>query len=161
MNKYYKYLERLAPPGSNYMQQIHFLIGTVLFSLCCSLGYFMQYSLAYYNLFDRATGERISDELMPFFEELLCLDAFTFCSVSWIVFVIANYMYFYQDSKSIYTMHRLRSPLELHLRCWALPVLGVVTLGICCLLCRFLYSLHYFNATPASLIPGQATLFWR
>lgn len=161
MNKLKKYLARLAPPGSNYMQQIYFLVGAMLFSLFFSLGYFILYSQAYYNIFDRFTGDRISSDVMPIFQELLCLDAFPIFCVSWIAFVIANYLYFFQESKSIYTMRRLRSPLELHLRCWALPVLGVLALGICYCLCCWLYSLHYFLATPASLIPSQATPFWR
>lgn len=161
MNKLTKFLERLAPPGSNYMQQIFFLIGTPLLSIWYSFGYFVQYSQAYYSIFDRRTGARISPDPMPFFWELLCLDAFPIFCVSWIAFVIASYLYFFQESKSIYTMRRLRSPFELHLRCWALPVLGVLILGLCYHLCYWLYSLHYFNATPASLIPPQAVPFWR
>ncbi len=161
MNKLTKILERFAPPGSNLSQQLLFMAGTPLLAIFYSLGYFSNYFRSYYEIFDRITGHRISMEQMPVFQELLCLEAFPVFCVSWIAYVIANYLYFFQESKSIYTMRRLRSPWELHLRCWTLPVLGVLVLALCAWLCWWLYGLHYFNATPAELIPAHTLTLWR
>lgn len=161
MNKLTKHIERFAPPGSNYQQILYYLLLTALFSSFYSLGYFTQYADHYYDIFDRITGVLKSYQNMPPLEDLLYLDGFYICAAAAIAFVVSNYLYFYQGSKSIYTMHRLRSSWELHLRCWALPVLSAVILLILAFLLYCLYALHYFQATPAELIPVQNTIFGR
>ena len=161
MNKLQKFLTRFSPPGSNLEPLFSLLLGGGFVSFLTSLGYFLKYSSCYYDIVDRDTGYVQPFKNMPPFEEMLFQYGFHTFAVACIAFVISNYLYFFQESKSIYTMRRLRSPWELHLRCWTLPVLGALLLLLCSALLTCLYALHYFTVTPASLIPAQAVPFWR
>lgn len=161
MTKLKKILERLSPPGAGYQQFVTFLGGGIFVSTLSSLWYFSNYSNHYYVSRYPVLSCIQPPEQMPPLRELLAPQGFLIFAAACVAFVIANYLYFFQESKSIYTMHRLRSPLELHLRCWALPVLGALALLAWGAICCCLYALHYFYATPAALIPSQAAPFWR
>ena len=110
---------------------------------------------------DRKTGYIWPYQKMPPFEEMLFQYGFKTFAVASFAFVIANYLYFFQESKSIYTMRRLHSGWELHLRCWMLPALGALLLLLCSALLTGLYALHYFTVTPPELLPVQPLTLWR
>lgn len=153
MNKLQKFLARFSPPGFSTDRFFSFLLGGGFVSLLASLGYFFEYSKRYYDIVDRETGRIWPHQKMPPLDEMLFQYGFETFAVACIAFVIANYLYFFQESKSIYTMRRLRSPWELHLRCWTLPVLGALLMLLCGWLVAALYALHYFTATPPELLP--------
>ena len=44
--------------------------------------------------------------------------------------IIPNYLYFHKDSKSIFLMHRLADPMELHRRCITLPLLSALLVPV-------------------------------
>ena len=153
MNKLKEFLTRFSPPGSSYERFLYFLIGGGFVSFLASLGYFLEYSECYYDIVDRNTGYILPFQTMPPFEEMLFQYGFKTFAVASVAFVVANYLYFFLESKSIYTMRRLRSSWELHLRCWTLPVLGALLMLLCGWLVAALYALHYFTATPPELLP--------
>jgi len=161
MNKLQKFLARFSPPGSNCEGFFTFLIGGAFVSFISSFGYFFTYSSRYYDIVDRKTGYIQPFQKMPPFGEMLFQYGFRLFAVACVAFVIANYLYFFQESKSIYTMRRLRSAWELHLRCWTLPVLGALLLLFCSVLLAGLYALHYFTVTPPELLPAQPLTLWR
>lgn len=161
MNKLQKFLTRFSPPGFSTDRFFAFLLGGGFVSFLASLGYFLKYSDCYYDIVDRKTGYIWPYQKMPPFEEMLFQYGFETFAVASFAFVIANYLYFFQESKSIYTMRRLRSPWELHLRCWTLPLLGAFLMLLCGWLITALYALHYFTVTPPELLPAQPLTLWR
>ena len=161
MNKLQKFLTRFSPPGSNLEPLFSFLLGGGFVSFLTSLGYLLKYSDYYYDIVDRKTGNFRPFVKMPPFEEILSQYGFRIFAVACIALVVANYLYFFQESKSIYTMRRLRSPWELHLRCWTLPARGALLLLLCSALLTGLYALHYFTVTPPELLPAQFLTLWR
>jgi len=161
MNKLQKFLDRFSPPGFRIDRFFAFLLGGSFVSLLASLGYFVKYFNCYYDIVDRKTGYILPFQKMPPFEEMLFQHGFETFAVASVAFVIANYLYFFQESKSIYTMRRLRCPWELHLRCWTLPVLGALLMLLCGWLVAGLYALHYFTVTPSELLLAQPLTFWR
>ena len=63
-------------------------------------------------------------------------------AVCMLAFAVGNYLEFCRPCKSIYTMARIRSGLELHIRCWALPLVGAIAI---CLLRWVLLGLIYVS----------------
>lgn len=116
--------DRLGPPGMNQNSWAMFvlvtMIGAALYSLIC----FTHYSL--YTSTTYQMGQIIEIRRPWEFEDILvkAMPPYPIFAVSMLGFVISNYVYYYQESKSIYTMRRVRSRWELHRRSWTLPVLG-------------------------------------
>jgi len=65
------------------------------------------------------------------------------------------YQYFYQGSQSIYVMRRLRSCWELHVRCWTLPVLGVVIVCGFALVTYGICAVTYLLLAPEGMVSAQ------
>ncbi len=95
----------------------------------------------------------LSGEFPWRFSDILgnALNGFYICAGAMIGFVIDNYVYFYTDSKSIYTMKRLRRRGELHLRCWAVPLFWAAALLLCSQILRAVYFLFYWLSVPYHL----------
>lgn len=71
-----------------------------------------------------------------------------------------HYLLHYQGgSRSIYTMLRLPSRLELHRRCLTVPVLTALSCFVCVMILTALFYLGYIIFTPEQCItPGQLKL---
>ena len=73
-----------------------------------------------------------------------------------------NYRYFWQGSKSIYVMRRLKSRWEMHKRCWTLPLIGAAVMLLTAVVVYWLYCGIYFWCAPEGFIPAQVILLgWR
>lgn len=140
---------KLTPPGVKTTQWKYYVLATLAGALLYSL-------IFYTNNLDAAIDslyeytypphqELRPGAVMPGFRTVVedALDVYPILAFSMLGFVITNYSYFYQESKSIYTMRRLKSSWELHLRCWALPVIGagifMAAQGIVTLICYIVY----------------------
>jgi len=76
--------------------------------------------------------------------------------------VLPNYLYFTLESQSIYVMRRITNPWELHLRCWSLPLLGILIICVYILLSYWLCCFSYLVYVPDGMMPEQQLgLFWR
>lgn len=109
------------------------------------------------RLFDQVTGE-LTGNFGGWDFSLVLGDAmllFWFAAAGMAAFLIRYYFYFFEGSKSIYTMARLKSAWELHIRCWTLPVLGAGTLVLCRVVLIAVYFLVFLLATPKGVpLPG-------
>lgn len=88
--------------------------------------------------------------------------AFLIGAGAMLICAVFNYGYFYQGSKSIYVMRRLRSGKTLHLRCWTVPVWGLMILTAVLILLYTFFLWVYFACSPEGSIPAQTiAFFWR
>jgi len=142
---------KLSPPGMEPEPWLRFtaasLFGCGLFSF---FGFLMQMLATREGLFDRVTGELTGNLYGWDFLKVLgkLNQPFFFFAAAMAAFVVLNYLYFFEGSKSIYTMARLKSPWELHIRCWALPLLGAGALLLCRAGMTVLLFLIFLLATP-------------
>lgn len=142
-------LERLVPPGSKAGEWKGFVLVTLIGALLYTLVFYTQNLtgaiVGLYEYTNPPHQKLRSGAVMPAFWTLMDgpLDPYPIFAVSMLGFVIANYSYFYQESKSIYTMRRVKSPWELHRRCWTLPVIGaaifIAAQWIVTLICYIVY----------------------
>ena len=153
MNK----LERFSPPGMELQGWKNFSL-TVLLG-CTAFSFFaFFYSLldARSARFDPVTGA-LTERLFWHFESTLgiSMKGFPIFAASMVAFVVLNYLYFFEGSKSIYTMARIKSPWELHIRCWTLPLCSAAALLLCRVVLTVLYFLIFILATPKGVpVPG-------
>ena len=105
------------------------------------------------------------EQVVPPFRELLhpwMLHAFGYLALLCLLFVPRNYSYFRIGSKSFYIMRRVRNPWELHIRCWAVPLLGVaVVLGFAVFTYWFCCGSYFLFLEDMQLPEQQIGLFWR
>ena len=86
---------------------------------------------------------------------ILLMVGFPIFAASMVAFVVLNYLYFFEGSKSIYTMARLRSPWQLHIRCWTLPLCSAAIMLAGRVILTVVYFLIFILATPKSVpLPG-------
>lgn len=155
-------LERFAPPGMRVNSWIYFLavtlVGSALYTLVFFVGDLEQAMNLLYEYSNPPRLKLVDGAVMPPFLSLMdgALDPYPIFAFSMLGFVISNYACFYQESKSIYTMRRIRSPWELHWRSWTLPVIGAVcyfaAMGLMTIICYIIYIL----CVPEGLFPRWA-----
>lgn len=155
-------LERLAPPGTRINAWVKFLAVTLVGSVLYTLVFFvrdLEHAIDMLYEYSNPLHLKLVDEaVMPPFLSMMdgALDPYTIFAFSMMGFVISNYACFHQESKSIYTMRRIRSPWELHWRSWTLPVIGAVfyfaAMGLMTLACYIIYVL----CVPEGLFPRWA-----
>ncbi len=149
--------DRFSPPGMELQAERSYffivLIGNICFSFLSffgRLGMLLEYARypfegASYWSFPQAIGNS--------------LKGFPIFAVSMVAFVVMRYLYFFEGSRSIYTMKRVKSPWELHIRCWMLPVLGAGALMVCKCLCTVVCFLIFLLLTPDAVdAPGWEQL---
>lgn len=160
-------LQRLVPPGVNAQQELKWMFGGWMLSFFYSLGFTMRYAWEYRYLFtDAMGGPRVlkAYEVMPDFADLLSSHLYGFLIVALCMLgvVLYHYAYHRQGSKSIYLMRRLPDGMELHRRCWTLPVLCAMASVLLAFALLMLYYAIYMFVTPdACLTPGQWGKLWR
>lgn len=161
-------LDRYAPVGSDWRQELKYFAGGLAAALLYSLRFPLRLRDAYELLYRTSplTGTRVLRQgaLMPDFAELIdrCLLGFPLAALMMAVFAALHYAYHRRGARSDYTMRRLPDRWELHRRCLAIPVCAVV-------LCLALWAamlLAYFGiymaVTPEPcLTPGQWAKIWR
>lgn len=155
-------LDRFAPPGMELKGCKDFssiaLVGNVLFSA-------VSFLTGTFNLWQalppRETWPHPTTVVTwPFTEALgISMEGFWIFAISMVAFVVMNYLYFFDGSKSVYTMRRIKNPWELHLRCWTLPLCSAAVLLLCRVVLTVVYFLIFMLVTPKGLpIPGWSQL---
>lgn len=151
-------LKRYAPPGMELRPWKSFM--GISLGGCGALsfyGFFAQMFQARAKLFDPRTGELTGNIIGWDFGTVLGNTTlpFFFVAAAMGAFLVINYLYFFEGSKSIYTMARLKSPWQLHIRCWTLPLLGAAALLLCRVVLIVVYYLVFLLATPKGVpLPG-------
>lgn len=159
-------LKRLVPLGVNAQQELTWMLVGWIFSAFYSLCFVYMYQWNYRLLFDDTIkGARVLDEnaVMPDFVTLLdhYLIGFLLVALCMLAIVAYHYLYHRQGSKSIYTMRRLSDGMELHRRCWTLPVLmALASLLAAFVLLMIYYAIYMFVTPDACLTPGQWQKLW-
>lgn len=170
VNHYTPLLRRFAPPGYEVEREVKIFYICVVASLLYSFGFFVQYFMAYWDCHNYLYVEDFSflllnrEALMPDFIKILryWLIGFILTSFVMLAYVPLHYVQYYQESKSIYVMRRLRNPFELHVRCWAVPVFCAVCSIFVAFVILVLYFGIYMLATPEEcLTPDQWLKIWR
>lgn len=151
-------IEKLIPPGGRTSELTGFTVLAILLAVIVSgLLFANELELAVDALYKDTYPAHIElrpGAVMPPFWEIMgdkCV-IFHICALCMLGFVIANYSYFYSESKSIYTMRRIPNRWELHYRCWAMPMLG----ALCILVVQWLFTLLcyiiYIRSIPEGVL---------
>lgn len=151
-------LKKYAPPGLELNAWKQFT-GIGMFG-CGALSFYSFISgllQARVKLFDPVTGALTGKFSGWDFGAVLgdAMLLFLLAAAAMVGFLIRYYIYFFEGSKSIYTMARVRSVWELHVRCWTLPVLGAAALLLCRVVLTVVFFLIFLLATPKGVpLPG-------
>lgn len=150
-------LKRFAPPGMGINGIRAWTIGAIAVSMFFSLFFLLEYfselselrRMMEYPVYRGTTVAPFSDLIYA------PMAVFRLAPVVPLLYSATYYEYFYRETKSIYIMKRLRSPLEFHIRCLILPVLGALLVVAAGLAVYGLYYLIYMTCTPESLLPAN------
>lgn len=151
-------LKRYAPPGMELRPWKNFV--GISMGGCGALsfyGFFLHMFQARAKLFHPQTGELTGNFTGWDFCTVLGKTTlpFLFFAAAMAAFLVLNYLCFFEGSKSIYTMARVKSAWELHIRCWTLPLLGAAALLLCRVVLTVVYFLVFLLATPRGVpLPG-------
>lgn len=144
--------ERYVPPGMSFRVQGMTLLIGLLVSFAYSLQFFGSYFEQYQLLFSE-NGYLNTDAAIDAFLPILgsALNGFYMLAVVMLLFSVRNWMYFYQESRSIYLMKRIRRK-ELYIRILTLPVL--TSMAVLCLtgIVFLIYRGIYYGLTPERYI---------
>lgn len=160
------FLTKNAPPGFDTDKEVRMYITGLVLMLVFSLNFFWDYYDAYDALFHWVKEEKVllTGVVMQNFSEILGdnLRGFYLYCIVIAVMVLQHYWYYYQGSKSIYVMKRLKNPMEIHRRAWVIPLLGIVVTLLIAFVVMMLYFEFYMIVTPKQCIaPGQWQNIWR
>lgn len=129
-------------------------IGMIL-SVLYSMIFFIEYSDCYQNLFVYNRGLKtktlIDGAVMEDFAAMMPKYLMGFAVLAMVMVFVAVYHYMFHfsgGSKSIYTMRRLPSALELHKRCLTVPVLTVLLCAVTAFILMLIYFGFYMWITP-------------
>ena len=146
-----------------------FIISVVglVFCLITSVVSFWMKFMNYYNdicYYDDAGVRHFNDhpKMAPFSSFNANFDAFEIYFVCMALLAAYFFVHHFVGSKSIYTMRRLKNPLELYVRCLAVPVVFII-LGIALIyLLNFIYiEIYLFLVPEDSLFPWWNKDIWR
>lgn len=147
-------LEKYGPPGGRFQDWKYYSLGTLGAAVSYGLLFFLIKSVgAYDELYYPGNAVLTGDFSSWSFPAVIdgALIPFPILALSMLGFVIGNYAYFFQESRSIYTMARVRWWWELHRRCWMLPALSAGTMLLCGWVLKYLCYLLFVLATPAGM----------
>lgn len=160
-------LEKYAPVGYNWRQELKYFAGGLTGSFLYSLRFPLRLRSAWESLYfySRVTDERVlrSGAVMEDFAALIdkCLLAFPLIALCTAFFAALHYAYHRRGCRSDYTMRRLPDRWEMHRRCLTIPVCT----ALICLIAGFVMLLIYYEiymlVTPEQcLTPGQWERLW-
>ena len=149
-------LEKYAPPGAGFgAVKNQMIIAGIIYCLLDLVLFSVLLEDSWNRLYDPFTRELLENAQMKDFRKIWNLDA---VRLSWIYTMyclpasaINYYGYFRRSSKSVYTMARIRSPWELHIRCWTVPLLATAALVLGRVLLRVILFAIYVLATPVGV----------
>jgi len=159
-------VSRLSPPGMDISPQKRYFIFAAIISFVWSLYFCVMCSAAFRDLFYYERGVRVAlkeNAKMPAFWELYGRSwlGFVFFAVCALGFVIYNYAYYKQGSKSVYLMRRLPQKWEMHLRALFFPVLIMLALLLIGLAVTLIYFGLYLLVTPDTCFaPTVRQIIW-
>lgn len=152
--------DRLVPPGMEGWKLVKNFLTGMAFAVLVSLYFFIDYLDSYRSMY-------YNDEIvrsMPAFGAMIVngyMVLFPITALAMLVNVVPYYLYFYTGSKSVYTMRRLGKPLEMHKRCWILPVCLCLTALAVWALMVAVYFLFYMLVSPVEGIrPCEFGEYW-
>lgn len=150
-------LDRFAPPG---MDTTRMHLGTcfaIIFSAAFSLIFLRNYFSELRELLRRMENPVYPGMTMTPFSDLIVFPmvVFRMAPIVPLLDIPARYAYFFQETKSIYLMKRLRSPKELLIRCLVLPMAGALLIIVLGCAVYLLYYLIYMTCTPEILLPAK------
>lgn len=150
-------LKRFAPPGMGISGVRVWTIGTIVVSTLFSMIFLMEYFEELNELKRNMEYPVFAGITMTPFADLIYspMAVFRLSPMVPLLYTTAHYQYFYQDTKSIYIMKRLKSPWEMHIRCLVLPVLGAVLVVAAGCAVYWVYNLIYYACTPEILLPAN------
>lgn len=152
-----KWLEQYAPPGIEIATEKGFYMGGMIGAIIWSMSFLIHYLNQRSALFVYKSGvyQLREDAMIATFEELMEFKflPFYFVMLCTMLAVIYHYMYHYRGSHMMYLMKRLPDKMELHRRCFALPLLGTALAALCMFLLKMLYYSIYVIFTPAQCLP--------
>ncbi len=160
-------LSKLVPVGINAKPVLMLSIAGIVL---CSLISFSQFYTKLMNSLNEIS--RFDDSGNRVFSQYAKMD--TFASINsnfyvfrifflcFVLFAVYCFLYHFIGSKSLYTMRRLKNPLELYLRCLAVSVIFIL-LGVALIyLLNFICIKIYLSAVPEeSLHPLWDKDIWR
>lgn len=159
-------LSRLTPPGVSAMPQIKAFIGLNAVCALCSLHFFSDFWNALAELYTYSGEVRnlIPGRSISYYIALIQGDlrVFLLPAALMLLYTVFYYFSYFRHSKSVYTMRRIGKPMELHRRCWSLPVLlslGSVLIGL--LLFWLYFGIYMLAAPKEALPPDQWQMIWR
>lgn len=147
--------EKYMPPGGSTLEMKHlaiiFMLGEAIMSIAAFL---FCTDRAIRDLYDPLTGELLKGACMADYGAIWDYIVFPLYWLQVIVIlsnVAKNYSCFYKPVKSIYTMARVRSPWELHIRCWTVPLLTALAMVSGRVVLRTVLFILYVLVTPAGV----------
>lgn len=148
-------LDKFAPPGADVKPMKYYMIFVgVIWFFMDMIVFFVFLAESTQQLYEPFTRELMENAQMIEYGAAWDQQSMR---LSWIYalsvfgFLIGHYQYFHWTSQSIYTMARVRSPWELHIRCWTLPLLWTVALVAGRMILRVILFGIYVLATPAGV----------
>ena len=150
-------LDRFVPPGMNTFRIQIATVVAIVFSFLFSLGFLASYNQELAELKRQMEYPVYSGLTMTPFRDLIAFPMIVFhiAVLTPLLHIPGLYGYFYQESKSVYIMKRLNSPMELHLRCLVLPLLCMLLIAVIGAMMYWLYYLVYVTCTPEILLPAN------
>ncbi len=160
LDRFYKKLARFLPLGIEARTTFH--------QLCTAYGIAAAFTLAlpmnilgqYDNLYYHEGSRKIFYEglMMPMFGELAPTWFVLFAAllIGCVGMAALFYLYHWQDSMSIYTMRRLPSRWELHIRCLTVPIAAaLLAILLAALLMALYYAFYHWLVPEPYIVPGQ------
>lgn len=149
-------LDRYAPPGMDLSGIRRWTVGAIVVSALFSMIFLSEYATELSELRQIMEHPVYAGRTMTPFGDLIVLPMILFRIAPFIplVHIPSMYGYYFQESKSIYVMKRLKNPFELHLRCLTLPILAALLVVLSGAAVYLLYRLFYYICTPEILLPA-------
>ncbi len=155
MKRVWHRLERYSPPGYEWKEELNLIVGYFVVAVLISFWFFREFQSAM-NLVSPSA-------YMPPFEVLIKKSFFMirFLPFHMARYIWLRYQYFNKETKSIYLMLRLPRRFEYHFRCWALPVIFILSAILLSMVTKAIYFLFYTYMVPLSAWPpGQSMNLW-
>lgn len=149
-------LDRFAPPGMGIRGLRNWTIGFLILSTVFSMGFLLEYFQEFNALKRQMEYPVYAGMTMTPFRDLIVypMILFRFAPVVPLLSIPSFYLYYYQETKSVYLMKRLESPWEMHCRCLILPFAGMFLAVLAGAVVYGLYYLLYLCCTPEHLLPA-------
>lgn len=150
-------LKRFVPPGMGISSIRRWTVGAIVIAFGFSVSFLITYSLQLHELMRNMEQPVFSGLSMKPFRDMIDypMILFRLAPVVPLMFIPGYYQYFNEETKSIYLMKRVKSPLEIHLRSFAIPVMGAALVVAVGCVVYFVYQFIYYTCTPEILLPAS------